>query len=97
MYVNSPMCSDAIAVFGGWVAFVGVPAVVRMFLVVFDHEFVSVGFCQYGRSRYVAVFAIAPNNAVVRNVMVGLEFIAIYEDGVGHARHGVYGKLHGLY
>ena len=54
-------------------------------------------FCQYGRSRYVAVFAIAPNDAVVRNVLVGLEFIAVYEDGFGYARHSVYGKLHGLY
>ena len=41
MYVNSPMCSDAIAVFGGWVTFVRVPAVVRMLLVVFEHEVIS--------------------------------------------------------
>ena len=91
------MCSDAIAVLGSWVAFVGIPAVVRILLVVFDHDVVSHGFCQYGRSRYVAVFAITPNNAVVRNVLVGLEFIAIYEDGFGYARHGFYGELHGLY
>ena len=97
MYVNSSMYSDAIAVLGGWVTFVGIPAVVRMLLVVIEHEVVSGGFCQYGRSRYVAVFAIAPNDAVVRNVLVGLEFIAVYEDGFGYARHSVYGKLHGLY
>ena len=97
MYVNSPMCSDAIAVFGGWVAFVGIPAVVRMLLVVFEHEVVSGGFRQYGRSRYVAVFAIAPNDAVVRNVLVGLECIAVNEDGFGYVRHGGYGTLHGFY
>ena len=40
---------DAIAVLGGWVTFVGIPAVVRMLLVVIEHEVVSGGFCQYGR------------------------------------------------
>jgi len=97
VYVNSPMCSDAIAVFGGWVTFVRVPAVVRMLLVVFEHEVVSSGFRQYGRCRYVAVFAIAPNDTVVRNVLVGLEFIAVSENGFGYARHGGYGTLHGFY
>jgi hypothetical protein len=38
------MCSDAIAVFAGWVTFVGVPTEVWMLLVVFEHEVVSSGF-----------------------------------------------------
>ena len=65
MYVNSPVCSNAVAVFGGWVAFVGIPAEVRMLLVVFEHEVISGGFCQYRGCSYVEVFPISTYDTVM--------------------------------
>ena len=97
MYFNSSVFANSLSMFGGWVAFVGIPAVVWVLFVVFEHKVVSSGFGQYGGCGYVEVFAITTNDAVVRNVLVGLEFIAVYDDGFWYTLHGCYGKLHGLY
>jgi len=97
MYVNSTVSSDTIAVFGGWVTFVCVPAEVWIFLVVFQHEVVSGGFGQYGSCSYIEVFPISSNDTVVGSVFIGLEFISVYENSFGLNCHGGYGKLHGFY
>ena len=74
---------DGVEVFGSRIAFVAVPAVVGILLVEAAHDFVAVGFCEDAGSSHGHVTGIALDDALVGDVGLVVEAVAVDDEELG--------------
>ena len=86
---------DGGAVVGGGIAFVGCPAVGGILAMKPAHDFVTVGFGEYGGGGDIAKPSVALYECLPGDVAVWFEAIAVDDNGVGAQRQGVEGAVHG--
>ena len=89
------MLAYRLAMGWGWIAFVSVPVVGRIFFVEALHAVVSVGFCQDAGGSDTHVLGIAPHDGGVGEVVVGREAIAVHDDLLRAEFELVQGAVHG--
>ena len=70
---------NCLAVFFSGVAFVGIPAVVRKFLVQLPHVIIAICLREYARGGNGRIFRVSFNDTLVTQLLVSIKPIAIYE------------------
>lgn len=90
------MVEDCSIMLAGGVALVAVPAIVRVFLVLLFHVVVAVGLRQYRCRCNCLVFAVALDDALVRQVTLIDEPVAVDEKELRMYGQFGYCKIHGM-
>lgn len=87
--------TDGLTVLLGGITLVAQPVVLGVFGCQSIHIVITKSFGEDARCRYRQVFAIALDNGGVRQMLIGLEAVAINNDGLGTNSKLVEGTVHG--
>src|SRR5690349_12128021 len=71
--------ADAVPVLGRGIADIGFPSVAGEFFCELVHQFIAIGFRKYRRCRNGQIFPIAFYDALILEVLVGIETISVNE------------------
>ena len=88
------MGSNAVAVGLRRVARIALPLVMRVFCGQFSHQLIPIRFCQDLRGRDILIGSIPFDLAVIRNISIWFEPVAVHSNELGHHIQFLNGPVH---